>query len=317
MYCADGLKSRERAVVVAHAAGGERGHGVHDGVEARHPRPGEAERAGERQHQIDRADGERDRLGPRHDLAQGIEVGVAQELHAADVEHRQEDHRQEDHPHSADPGHDAAPEQHAARQVVETDDHGGARRGHRRGELEIGVGETEVRRAQHQRQGGDGGKDRPGPGGEQEPLLEAEAAGAGAGAGGRNGGARDHGQHRREGEGLGVVVAVQEVEQQRRQHQRAQQQHEPADDVADGSDVDHDRRRSRALASPAALARTRPGVKATPAEGGLMPSEAGSAAGAVADGAVGAGAGADAPGLGVERVVDEQRSRAAACRRGR
>ena len=59
------------------------------------------------------------------------------------------------------------------------------------------------------------------------------------------------------------------------QHQRAEQQDEPADDVADGADVDHD-----AGAPPA-------------------PWQTGQS---------GRAAGADAAGLGVERVVDEERA---------
>ena len=193
-HCTAGREAGEGVVVVGHAAGGDGGEAVRDGVEPGHPRPEVGERAGERQRQVDEADGDDDRLRLGHDLAQGVEVGAPQHLHAADVEDGQQDHGEQDDADAADPGHHAAPEERALRQVVDADDDGRAGGGERRGELEVGVGEVEVRGAEHERQAGEGGEDRPGAGGEQEALAEAEVDLAAVGAGERHRGADQHGE---------------------------------------------------------------------------------------------------------------------------
>ena len=70
-------------------------------------------------------------------------------LHAADAQQRQDGHRQHDDAHAAQPVQRVAPQVHGVRQRVEPADHGGAGGRESRHGLEVGVGERQVRRAEH------------------------------------------------------------------------------------------------------------------------------------------------------------------------
>ena len=73
----------------------------------------------------------------------------------------------------------------------------------------------------------------------RNPCAQAEVDLAALGAGDRDRGAGDHGEDRGEREGPGVGVAVDEVEEEAAEHERAEHEDQPAEDVADGTEVDH------------------------------------------------------------------------------
>ena len=92
-------------------------------VEARHPGPDVAGGAGEGQRHVDRPDRARDRLRPRHHLVEGREVGVAESCMPPTLSTGRRISARRITPDAADPVDHAAPEEGAARQIVEADDH--------------------------------------------------------------------------------------------------------------------------------------------------------------------------------------------------
>ena len=194
-----------------------------------------------------------------------LKSALLQHLHAADVEDGEEDHREQDHADAAHPGHHAAPEERALGQAVDADDDRRAGGGERRGELEVGVGEAEVRGAEHERQAGEGGEDRPGAGGEQEPLAEVEVDLAVR--------RRRRAPPRRRPAWRERVASAKARALPSRLARSTKKgtsirpprpRIEPADDVADGPDFDHGARGSRALASRGSVLPRRSGCQYAP-----------------------------------------------------
>ena len=126
-----------------------------------HPGEDVAEEAEDRERQVDRGQAQRDLAGARQDLAQRVEGLGAEQLHAADLERRQEDHRDDDDAEAAEPLQHAAPEQHPGRQAVEADEDRRAGGGDRRHRLEHRVGEARPRGAEAEGQRAEQREDRP------------------------------------------------------------------------------------------------------------------------------------------------------------
>ena len=235
-----------RAVEVAQArvtggeaADGHRGECVADRVEGVHAGEPVGDAASGGEAEVD----EPQRLGRLGDARR--ELGVldrprrlgAIELHSADAEHRQHRHCQHDDAHAAEPLQPLPIEEHRARQVVETGDHGGAGGGEAGERLERGIGE---RRRDLRRQVQGKGAGQPQPEVEQHGDEKALAAAQLAAA------APAYPEHDADGQGNGKgnqerragLFPVHQRHRRRHEQGEAEQHEQPAADAQNRPETD-------------------------------------------------------------------------------
>ena len=232
-------EAREGAVMRAEAARRDRRHRVADRVERAHARGGIADRAGQRQRDIDPEQRARDVMGARHDLAQRVESFGLKIAHPADAQHRQEDHRDEGDPEPAEPVQHTAPQHHAARQRVEMFEDGVAGGGDARGGLEIGVGPCRVRRALDEGEGREDRQAEPDRRREQISLPRVEPVRAFGSGRERENHPDQRGLDRRLEEFLPVRIEIAEVHCRRDQHCCPEDCEDQAEEMQDGPDIGH------------------------------------------------------------------------------
>ncbi len=215
-----------------------------DRFEGAHPRGPVGERRHRGERRVDHGDHGRDLGDARQHLLGQIGGLGAEQLHAADAQHRQHGDRHDDDADAAQPLQKRAPQQDARRRAVEADDHRRARRGQARHRLEERVGVAEVEHRQGERQRGEGGRDDPRERRQQEHLAHRERDAARA-VHQHEHDADEEREERGDEEDAPVGVAGCRVDERRHEHEGGEDRQEDADDEEDGPEVDHRGRATR------------------------------------------------------------------------
>jgi hypothetical protein len=214
-----------------------RGHGVCDGIEARQAERPQHDRRQAGQEDVNDRDAAGDLRGARQHLV-GVEGFDAKQLHAADLQDRQNGHRHDDDADAAEPLQDGPPQQNTRRRLVKADDHRGAGGRHARHGFEEGIRDAEVEARKRQGQRAEGGGHQPCQVGHDEGLAQVEALPAGPG-GQDHGHADEEGDGRRRREDLPVGMAGGEIDRRRNHHGDGENRDQDADDEDDRSEIDH------------------------------------------------------------------------------
>ena len=225
------IEGRDRGRSSGIAAGGDGGHGMGDGVEIAHPGDGQHDRPERRQAGIDDADAARQLRGAGHDLVGAVIGFGAEQLHAADRQHRQDGHRHDDDADTAKPLQQRPPDKNAGGCQLDLLQHGRPGGRDSRYRFEDGVGQAELQLAEHEGKGAEQADRDPGSVGQKKGLPEPQIEPLALRGGQPDGHADESRQQGRQGKDLPVGRAEIQVETHRDQHGRAENGRQQAKDV--------------------------------------------------------------------------------------
>ena len=229
----NGIKRGDRGGAGGISAGGNRRHGMGDGVEIAHP--------GERQHDrpaccqagIDKAYAAGKLRRTRHHLVGGVKGFGSEKLHPADRQHRQNGHRHDDDADPAEPLQQRAPDQDAGRCHLDLlKDCRAGRRDAGHG-FEHGVRKAQIQFAEHEGERPEDSDRNPRAIRQKEGLPQPEVEAVALRGGKPDGHPDKRRQKRRQGEDLPVGRAEIQVETHRDQHCRRENRGQQAEDVQD------------------------------------------------------------------------------------